>query len=124
MTNQQTEVETRGTKGTLGNPSNSLTNLNVEKTFLFKASMSQKTVAHEESRKHTLRRQMEAWEGAMGNNQSPLGSRLNDQSDQSDQLVELVNKEAKALNPPHDKKSAIAKGKKILKCASPNTGTK
>ena len=97
LSNPQTEGEASGAKGDLGN----------SKSFLFKASSSQKAVSREGSLHYTPKGQMEA-----------LGSGACDRFDRSVQLEEPVNKGSKTSYLPRDKKGTNAKGKRILKRAS------
>lgn len=82
MVSEQMESGTIGTKGNLGNPSTSLTNLSLDKTFLFKSGTSQKVVACEEGVSYTPAGQMEIRKGLLGTNKNHLGSGLDDRSNQ------------------------------------------
>uniref|UniRef100_A0A7N2MUV0 CCHC-type domain-containing protein n=1 Tax=Quercus lobata TaxID=97700 RepID=A0A7N2MUV0_QUELO len=99
LSNPQTEGEASGAKGDLSN----------SKTFLFKASTSQKVVSREGSLHYTPKGQMEA-----------LGNGACDRCDRSVQLEEPVNKGSKTSYLPRDKKGTSAKGKRTLNRPLPN----
>ena len=116
-------TETKGTKGTFGNPKSSLTIFNSDKTFLFKARAScDSALVGDNGRKtrednvHNMPKdRVEIQEGCIRNDGLLLGNELGYHLSQVDGTEK---KKAKSIRSPRGKKNSNPKETKSLKRSS------
>lgn len=116
-------TETKGTKGTFGNPKSSLTIFNSDKTFLFKARAScDSALVGDNGRKtrednvHNMPKdRVKIQEGYIGNDGLLLGNELGCHLSQVDGTEK---KKAKSIRSPKGKKNSNPKETKSLKRSS------
>lgn len=116
LVNQQVGSTSKSTKGSLGTQNNQLTHSTSDKTFLFKAGKSQSVEAREGRVPNVSTSEIETCQDDPTTSNSPLNSGLGHQLSQRDGTV---NKKARAMRSPHDKKHLLIKEFKLLEHPSP-----